>query len=386
MSANIRSAIKPFVWSLALLPAMFLPDLYIFRLYIFPSNSLLTDTIWWLPSILATITFSAAQAGLYHNTMFRTFFGLAMLFATPKLVFAITDIVLGWQIAIFASAIFLSFLLYGATYGWRRIVVRKATCNSAKLPTSFDGYRILQLSDIHIGTFLHNPKFISSLVDTVNRQHADIVVFTGDIINADATELLPFRHILSKIEATDGVFSVMGNHDYCEYSQGSLLPVHGRQECRSKRNSSLLVYMQKKMGWRVLMNENVTIKHDNQSISIIGVENIGMPPFKSFGNLEKAMTGLPDGTFKVLLSHDPTHWRRGVLHKTDITLTLSGHTHAGQVKIGKFSPAKWAYNEWGGKYTEGEAMLYVSLGIGGTMPFRFGAWPEINVITLKNTL
>lgn len=95
------------------------------------------------------------------------------------------------------------------------------------------------------------------------------------------------------------------------------------------------------------------------------------------------MTGLPADCFKVLLSHDPTHWRRGVLSKTDISLTLSGHTHAGQVKIGRFSPAKWAYNEWGGKYTEGSSMLYVSLGIGGTMPFRFGAWPEINIITLE---
>ena len=116
---------------------------------------------------------------------------------------------------------------------------------------------------------------------------------------------------------------------------------------------------------------------------IIGVENISRPPFPNYGDLKRAMEGLEKGTFKILLSHDPSHWRRGVLHQTDIALTLSGHTHAGQVKIGKFSPAKWAYNEWGGKYTEGGSMLYVSLGIGGTVPFRFGAWPEINVITLR---
>ena len=137
------------------------------------------------------------------------------------------------------------------------------------------------------------------------------------------------------------------------------------------------------MGWRMLMNENVMLQRGSDSIAIIGVENIGKPPFKSFGNLDKAMAGLPADCFKVLLSHDPTYWRRGVLNKTDISLTLSGHTHAGQVKIGRFSPAKWAYNEWGGKYTEGSSMLYVSLGIGGTMPFRFGAWPEINIITLE---
>lgn len=138
------------------------------------------------------------------------------------------------------------------------------------------------------------------------------------------------------------------------------------------------------MGWHLLMNEHVMIARGREdAIALIGVENSSRPPFPDYGDLPKAMQGLHEGTFKILLSHDPSHWRREVLRQTDIALTLSGHTHAGQLRIGKFSPARWAYNEWGGKYVEDGSMLHVSLGVGGTVPFRLGAWPEVNVITLR---
>lgn len=380
--SNIN-VMKPIIWALLLLIAMALPDYYIYTCYIAQLHNIAVSILWWLPTLIAVSAFAAAQAGIYHNAMFRTFFGISMACATPKLVFSLVDLVLGPTIAIIVAVSLIAAIAYGVMYGWRRIVVRTASCRSSRLPSAFHGYRILQLSDIHIGTFLQNPKFITKLVEAVNRQQPDLVVFTGDLVNTDAHELLPFRKALSQIRAKDGVLSVMGNHDYCEYSQDAAQPIHGRRELHAHRSRHLLVYLQEKMGWRMLMNENVMLQRGSDSIAIIGVENIGKPPFKSFGNLDKAMAGLPADCFKVLLSHDPTHWRRGVLNKTDISLTLSGHTHAGQVKIGRFSPAKWAYNEWGGKYTEGSSMLYVSLGIGGTMPFRFGAWPEINIITLE---
>ena len=266
---------------------------------------------------------------------------------------------------------------------------------SKLLPKSFDGYKVLQFSDLHLGTFRHNPAFIKKLVRVINEQRVDLIVFTGDLVNIHAEEVRPFMSDLQQITAPDGVYSIMGNHDYCEYGMDATREKMEKSAKPNKlskaaRNQRVLEYLQAKIGWRMLMNEHVNIvrvrsdegANKSESISIIGVENIGSPPFKSMGNLPKAMEGLVDGTFKILLSHDPTHWRRGVLHKTDIALTLSGHTHAGQLKIGKFSPAKWAYNEWGGKYVEGESMLYVSLGVGGTLPFRFGAWPEVNVITL----
>ena len=363
--------------------AMVAPDIYIHTTYVSPLGSALLGMLWWLPSAAIVATFAAAQLGIWHNTMFRAFFGLTLAIMFPKLLFTLLAVTMGWKVGLGAAAVLLTALLYGFIFGWRRIVVRTATCRSTLLPDDFDGYRIVHLSDLHIGTFLRNPAFIDSLADAVNGQHPDMVVFTGDLVNVSAIELLPFRKTLSAISAPDGVYSVMGNHDYCMYAQYCTHRVHGRSITVAERDRMLLQYMEDKMGWRMLMNENVVIKRGKSSIAVVGVENIGKPPFKSFGNLAKALTGLPEGMFKILLSHDPTHWRSGVLNKTDIALTLSGHTHAGQVRLGRFSPAKWAYNEWGGSYVEGNSMLHVSPGIGGTVPFRFGAWPEINVVVLK---
>lgn len=378
-----RQSLLAAFFAVLYLVAMVAPDIYIHTTYVSPLGSALLGMLWWLPSAAIVATFAAAQLGIWHNTMFRAFFGLTLAIMFPKLLFTLLAVTMGWKVGLGAAAVLLTALLYGFIFGWRRIVVRTATCRSRLLPDDFDGYRIVHLSDLHIGTFLRNPAFIDSLADAVNGQHPDIVVFTGDLVNVSAIELLPFRKTLSAISAPDGVYSVMGNHDYCMYAQDCTHRVHGRSITVAERDRMLLQYMEDKMGWRMLMNENVVIKRGKSSIAVVGVENIGKPPFKSFGNLAKALTGLPEGMFKILLSHDPTHWRCGVLNKTDIALTLSGHTHAGQVRLGRFSPAKWAYNEWGGSYVEGNSMLHVSPGIGGTVPFRFGAWPEINVVVLK---
>lgn len=360
------------------------PDVYIAMEYINPSTSGIVKVLWWLPTVLTLACFVLANREIMHNTSMRVFFALVLCVALPKLLFVIIQFVLSPLAALVTALVPVALFAYGFFFGWRRIVVRKAVCESELLPQSFDGYRILQLSDLHIGTFLKNKSFIRKLVNVVNEQHADLIVFTGDLVNVRADEVRPFVSDLSKMVSKDGVLSVMGNHDYCEYGQD-------HSEEYKKRNQNVLHYFERKMGWRLLDNEHVTIgrlrqangENISESIAVIGVENISKPPFPDYGNLAVAMGELPKGMFKVLLSHDPSHWRRGVLHKTDIALTLSGHTHAGQLKIGKFSPSKWAYNEWGGKYTEGNSMLYVSTGVGGTVPFRFGAWPEINIITLK---
>ena len=360
------------------------PDVYIATEYINPSASGIVKVLWWLPTVLTLTCFVLANREIMHNTSMRLFFALVLCVALPKLLFVILQFVFSPVVALVTALVPVALFAYGFFFGWRRIVVRKAVCESELLPQSFDGYRILQLSDLHIGTFLKNKSFIRKLVNVVNEQHADLIVFTGDLVNVRADEVRPFVSDLSKMVSKDGVLSVMGNHDYCEYGQN-------HSEEYKKRNQNVLHYFERKMGWRLLDNEHVTIgrlrrangENISESIAVIGVENISKPPFPDYGNLAVAMGELPKGMFKVLLSHDPSHWRRGVLHKTDIALTLSGHTHAGQLKIGKFSPSKWAYNEWGGKYTEGNSMLYVSTGVGGTVPFRFGAWPEINIITLK---
>ena len=360
------------------------PDIYLATEYIFPIGLLWLDIVWWIPTFLMLLCFVLANREILHNTSMRLFIGLVLCVALPKLIFTLLQFVVSPWIALAVSCIVILLFVYGFFFGWRRIVVRNATCESALLPKSFDGYRILQLSDLHIGTFRSNPGFIRKLVKLVNSQDADLIVFTGDLVNVRADEVRPFMSELSKMTQKDGVLSIMGNHDYCEYGQD-------HSESYEKRNQNILHYLEGKMGWRLLDNEHVTIgrlrqtggENISESIAIIGVENISKPPFPEYGDLQKAVGDLPAGMFKVLLSHDPSHWRRGVLHKTDIALTLSGHTHAGQLKIGRFSPSKWAYNEWGGKYVEGDSMLYVSTGVGGTVPFRFGAWPEISVIKKK---
>ncbi|MFQ7113765.1 metallophosphoesterase [Hallella bergensis] len=312
-----------------------------------------------------------------HNSLMRLVFGSLLFIVLPGLLFLALWPLLGWKIALSVPVLIWLVVLYGFFFGWRHIVVRSATCESPLLPTSFDGYRVLQLSDLHIGTFLRNRGFVDKLVRIVNAQEPDLIVFTGDLVNVSAEEVIPFQHILKQMRARDGVYSIMGNHDYCEYGDDKSIG-------NVTRNQNVLKYLEEKMGWRLLMNEHVRIGNGcGDEIAVIGVENISRPPFPDYGDLRKAVAGLPAGMFKFLLSHDPSHWRRGVLHETDIALTLSGHTHAGQVRVGKFSPARWAYNEWGGKYVENDSMLYVSLGVGGTVPFRLGAWPEVNVITLR---
>jgi len=310
---------------------------------------------------------------LKHNTLMRLAFGAILVIALPGILYLVSWPLLGWKVALAIAIVFLFVVAYGFFFGWRHIVVRTSTCSSRMLPDELDGYRILQVSDIHIGTYLRNRKFINRLVEKINEQKADLVVFTGDLVNVSAEELIPFRHTLSMMKAADGVFSIMGNHDYCEYGADKSVK-------NIDRNQNVLRYFEERMGWHLLLNEHVIIR---EKMALIGVENSSRPPFPDYGDLKKAMDGIPEGMFKVLLSHDPSHWRREVLRSTDIALTLSGHTHAGQVRVGKFSPAVWAYDEWGGKYTENKQMLYVSQGVGGTVPFRIGAWPEINIIQLK---
>lgn len=313
---------------------------------------------------------------LRHNTAMRLITGSCLLIAVPAVLFLVVWPFAGWRWALLLPTLWEMLMAYGFFFGWRHVIVRRATCVSPLLPASFNGYRVLQLSDIHIGTYLRNRRFIDKLVALVNDQHADLVVFTGDLVNVSAEEVIPFQHVLKQVSATDGVLSIMGNHDYCEYGED-------KSERNVAKNQTVLHYLEEKIGWHLLMNEHVLIHRGDDAIAIIGVENISRPPFQDYGDLKKAMEGLPQGMFKILLSHDPSHWRRGVLHQTDIALTLSGHTHAGQLRVGRLSPSKVAYQEWGGKYTEDGSMLYVSTGIGGTVPFRLGAWPEINIITLQ---
>ena len=276
------------------------------------------------------------------------------------------------------GAVFFCIMLYGFTLGYRQITTQEVTFASHRIPSNFDGFRIVQISDLHLGTLHGRGNVVEQMVKAVNACQPDLVVFTGDLVNYRSSELFEFEEELKKISARHGVISVMGNHDYAQYFRHA-------SSADSLADIRLLQQHQREMGWNLLLNENVTLHSGNDSIAIIGVENNGRKPFPALANLEKAQQGLKEDCFKILLSHDPTHWRSNVLPETNIDLTLSGHTHGMQFKIGSLSPASWFYDEWGGIYQEPDGRtLHVSLGTGSVMmPFRLGAWPEINLITLK---
>ncbi len=286
----------------------------------------------------------------------------------------IEHVMIGLGLFIGFSSMFM--VVYGAIEGWRHFQVKEVTFASPDLPEAFDGYRIIHISDLHIGTIADYPQEVQHMVDLINEQQADIIVFTGDLVNHKANELDNVQHILTRLQAKEGVYSVLGNHDYSIYL---------RWESDEEKVANLvdLKRRQADMGWRLLNNEHVILQRDSSTIALVGVENSGAPPFPDLGDLPKALAGT-EGLFKVLLSHDPTHWRREVLPQSDIQLMLAGHTHAMQFMLFGFTPSVWFYPENHGLYREGDRGLYVNMGTGGVMlSFRYGAWPEITLLTLR---
>jgi len=371
-----------------------LPDVYIYLLYIRKwTKSFKKRLLWFLPATLLFVTMifiiSLNDMKPEHQSWASIFMLIWLLTFAPKALFSLFDgighilknhtfrrvmRIIGMTFAMFS--VFL--VCYGYFIGRHQYIVHQQTFYFSDLPKAFDGYRIAHFSDFHAGTFRDgNEEDVKTIVNLINNQRCNAIVFTGDIVNHQSTELDGFKRDLSQLTAPDGVYSVMGNHDYSMY-------IHYDKE--SERDADVLEVHRKERsyGWNLLLNQNKVIRHGHDSIAIVGVENAGLPPWPSLGDLPKATKGLNKGTFCVLLSHDPTHWRRSVIPDTDIQLTLSGHTHAGQFKVLGWSPVAWKYSEWSGAYCEGTQILNVSDGIGAVLfPFRFGAWPEINVITLK---
>lgn len=284
-------------------------------------------------------------------------------------------------------------LWWGTIWGRREIQVTQYTMASPKIPKSFDGYRIVQFSDIHLGTWGNDTTFVSRFVDSINAVKPDLILFTGDIVNRNTSELKPFICTLSQLHAPDGVYGVLGNHDYGLYQEWN-------SEGDRIKNCRLLGQYQRQMGWKMLNNDYAFLTRGSDSIPLIGVENWGEYPFGEYGDLRKAYpetgkTSLNDGRFKILMSHNPEHWRQIVAKSSNIDLTLSGHTHAMQMifKIGnwRWSPSQLKYEEWAGDFhkkgLKGEPMTcYVNIGCGEVgLPYRIGAAPEITVITLSST-
>jgi predicted MPP superfamily phosphohydrolase len=283
---------------------------------------------------------------------------------------------------IVAAAVPLSSLTWGIVSGAYDYQVRRKTLMLPNLPAAFDGITMAQISDIHSGSF-YNPKAVRGGVEMLLAEKPDFIFFTGDIVNDMANEMRDYQDIFSKVKAPLGVFSSLGNHDYGDYH-------FGREPSAAKaRNLQDVIRTHQLMGWDLLMNENRRLKVDGEEIGILGIENWGMGRFPKYGKMELAVRNTDDLPVKLLLSHDPSHWRAEVLPKyPQIDAMFSGHTHGMQfgVRTEKYqwSPIEYIYKEWAGLYQEQQQQLYVNVGYGFLgFPGRVGILPEITVFTLK---
>lgn len=286
------------------------------------------------------------------------------------------------QIALGIAAIPFASLIYGIFEGKYNFKVIKQAIFFPDLPEEFDGFKITQISDIHSGSF-DNPEKIKYAIDLINDQESDLILFTGDIVNTHATEMHPWIDTFKKIhKPAFGKYSVLGNHDYGEY-------VSWPSRKQKEENFQAVKKLHNDIDFKLLLNEHIFLEKNNQKIAVVGVENWGKN-FKQAGDLRKASEGLTENDFKILLSHDPSHWEYQVKdHEKHFQLTLSGHTHGMQFGIEipgfiKWSPVQYVYKQWAGLYENLGRYVYVNRGFGfHAYPGRVGIWPEITVIELK---
>lgn len=372
-----------------------LPDIYVYMRYLHRANTpgLWLRQLWWLPGVCMVAytlwltvqrDFAPADTVLLNIYLF-----LLGLIVVPKFVFALFSVT-GWGImrlfrlrrnygnpvGLSLVALHWYILIYGTTVGFGKLDVRHVDFVSADLPDAFDGYRLVQFSDAHVGTCLPARRYLlERAVDSINAQRADMIVFTGDLQNMQPSELYPNLRTLGSLRAADGVYSVLGNHDYADYVDADA--------ATKEANCREMAELQGRMGWTLLRNEHRVVRRGADSIVIAGMENDGISKRSpQRGDVRRTLEGASADGFIVMLQHDPTCWRRKILPQSAAQLTLSGHTHAMQFELFGWSPASLIYREWGGLYREGRRAINVSTGLGGFIPFRFGVPGEIVVITL----
>ena len=377
-----------------LLFLIILPDVYLDLHYLRKKNNYTwwKRLLWWLPALLMlayTIKMAVEPNFIPDNPAWiDNYLLLLCLLIVPKAMFSICSVIglflcrlrkkrrnWGNLVGLVLSLILIYIFVYGSTFGIRKLNVKHVDVTFKDLPASFDGYRIVHWSDAHVGSYLKSRRpILERAVDSIRAQQADMVVFTGDLQNIQPSELYPFVRLFRSIKAKDGVYSVLGNHDYSGYIHAdAAVKVANERETISR---------QRQCGWTVLLNENRSIYRGRDSIVIAGEENDGLPPHPMRGDIHQTLRGVGDDAFVVMLQHDPSAWRRHILPESKAQLTLSGHTHGGQISVLGIRPSKFKYPEDWGLYHEGDRFLYVTAGLGGLVPFRFGVPAEIVVITL----
>lgn len=374
--------------------ATLLPDLYIYRRYIRYrfDLSLVMRLLWWVPGaamVAVTLVYAMIDDFAPANlTLFNIYLFMLGLIVVPKLLFVLSSIAgrgvrrmtggtrnWGNYFGLLLVLGQLYVLFTGSMTGTDHLCVRRVTVRVPDLPDSFDGYRIVQFSDIHLGSM--RSELLERAVEQMNRLHPDMIAFTGDIQNMRPDELTRHASTLSRLHAKDGVYSVLGNHDYSQYVPK--LPMQQR-----RHNEMLTREFHANVGWQLLLNDHRIIRRGNDSIVIAGEENDGLPPFPSKADLKRTLRGVNARSFVVMLQHDPSAWRRSILPGSNVQLTLSGHTHGGQMSLFGLRPTSLLGREDDGLYQQSGRALFVSTGLGGFVPFRFHMDPEVVEITLRS--
>ncbi len=323
-------------------------------------------------------TFVTGQYMLY------TFFAILAPKALGTLVYGLGRLIKQrWMTvcAFIVAALVFGIMWWGAIVTPGKLEVKEVEMAFDNLPEAFDGYRIVQWSDAHLGTYNGRKAIVERQINAINDLHPDMICFTGDLVSRVTAEALPYRDLLARLHAPDGVFSVLGNHDYDDYVQWD-------DDNAKRADRKALCDLQTTAGWKLLNNSHAVIKRGDDQIVIIGTENYGDHIGDKRGNITSAYSGPRDGNFKIELQHNPFAWRDNTLPNSNVDLMLAGHTHAWQLMLqvgdSRWSPASWRYPEWGGAYREGNQQLYVNIGTGMVgPPMRIGATPEITVITLR---
>lgn len=330
----------------------------------------------FVPKLLLVIFMFGEDIIRFFVGIFMKVAGSEQSFYLPSRRKFVSTVALGIAAIPFAS------LLYGMVQGKYNFQVLKYALEFDDLPDEFDGFTITQISDVHSGSFDNRHK-IEYAVNLVNEQQSDVILFTGDLVNNIVSEMDDWKTLFSTLKAPQGVFSILGNHDYGDY-------VNWESASAKAENLQKLKILQKEMGWQLLLNENRYIEKNGAKIALVGVENWGANGFKQAGDLDKACVGISESDFKILMSHDPSHWHEKVKSDSrNFQLTLSGHTHGMQFGIEipgviKWSPIQYRYKYWAGIYEEFGRYINVNRGFGYLgYPGRVGIWPEISVIQLK---
>jgi predicted MPP superfamily phosphohydrolase len=384
-NAQTRHTVHIIYWSMSILFILPIPVFFFFSDYfVDPKNN---STAFLMNSVIFTYVLAKLTFVIFHGlddilNLFRRIFEAVFQSSSSSDLqgSAITRLNFLTYLGAAAFVLTASAFTYGIVKGRFNFRIIAEKLKFKNLPSKFNGFKVIQISDLHIGSFSRFHKSVEDIIEKINNLNPDLIVFTGDMVNNVADEMEGWQPIFSRLKAKHGKISILGNHDYGDY--------HTFPSAQAKiDNLNRLKEIHREIGFDLLLNENRTIKIDNDQISILGVENWGNPPFVQYGDLDLASKGTENAAFKLLLSHDPSHWDEQVKPNTNIDLTLSGHTHGMQFGIEipgfKWSPVKYKYPKWAGLYSEGNQHLYVNRGFGHLgFAGRVGMDPEITEIEL----